>query len=214
MKNMKRFFWKISVLAIVLIFLWTSLEFAVAQNNHIPVSNSSPKRIIMPLTQENNSGAGYVKYTLVLFNNTLINGNYVNTSNGYRPVEVAFDSSNGYVYVTNHLSNNVSVINGATNTVIQTIPVGSGPYGVAFDSSNGYVYVANCLSNNVSVINGATNTVIQTIPVGSGPEGVAFDSSNGYVYVTNDGLNTVSVINGATNTVIQTIPVGFWPAGV
>jgi YVTN family beta-propeller protein len=34
--------------------------------------------------------------------------------------------------VTNTVSNNVSVINIATNTVIATIPVGFGPFGVAF----------------------------------------------------------------------------------
>jgi len=39
----------------------------------------------------------------------------------------------------------VSVINGATNTVIANIPVGSEPVGVAYDPSNGYIYVTNVL---------------------------------------------------------------------
>src|SRR5579885_2782753 len=171
---------------------------------------------ITPLTQDSsqNNSAGFVKYTLALLNNTLINGNSVNTTfNGVFPIGVAFDSSNGYVYVANPNSGSVSVINGATNTVIASITVGFVPYGVAFDSSNGYVYVAN--SESVSVINGATNTVIASITVRSNsPQGVAFDSSNGYVYVTNSGSNTVSVINGATNTVIANITVGYYPHGV
>ena len=139
-----------------------------------------------------------------------------NISVGLGPTGVAYDSSNGYVYVTNYYSNNVSVINGATNTVIASIAVGSYPDAVAYDPSNGYIYVANYgpNSNSVSVINGATNTVIATIPVGVWPVGVAYDSSNGYVYVTNYGLDYVSVINGATNTVIANITVGLGPNGI
>ncbi|MFP3234635.1 MAG: hypothetical protein RXR08_13590, partial [Sulfolobaceae archaeon] len=70
---------------------------------------------------QNNPG-GYVKYTLDLVNNTLINGNFVNKSNTPGPVGVAYDPSNGYIYVTNSLGNTVSVINGTT--VIANITVG------------------------------------------------------------------------------------------
>ncbi|WP_410545832.1 beta-propeller fold lactonase family protein, partial [Acidianus sp.] len=186
---------------------------------------------------QNNPG-GYVKYTLDLVNNTLINGNFVNTGNGLGPWGIAYDPSNGYIYVADHFSDTVSVINGATNTVIANIPVGrwpvinglastctrienifalSKPVGVAYDPSNGYIYVTDCNSGTgnsgtVSVIDGANNTVIATIPVGICPRGVAYDPSNGYIYVTNRGSDTVSVINGTT--VIANITVGLRPVGV
>src|SRR5438094_8947993 len=54
---------------------------------------------------------------------------------------VAYNSGNGYVYVTNPFSDIVSVINGTT--VVATVPVEYNPAGVAYDSGNGYVYVAN-----------------------------------------------------------------------
>jgi YVTN family beta-propeller protein len=44
------------------------------------------------------------------------------------------------------------VINGANNTVIASIAVGSNPRGVAYDPSNGYVYVTNWNSGTVSII--------------------------------------------------------------
>ncbi|MFL6391724.1 MAG: YncE family protein [Nitrososphaeraceae archaeon] len=84
---------------------------------------------------------------------------------GDAPTGVAFDSANGYTYVTNTNSNTVSVIDGSTNTVIKEIHVGSHPRGIAFDSDNGNLYVANEGSYTVSVIDGSTNTVIDTIPV-------------------------------------------------
>jgi len=172
----------------------------------LPVTAYGPQN-----SGQNNPG-GYVKYTLDLLNDTLINGNFVNTGNALEPWGIAYDPSNGYLYVTNYGSDSVSVINGATNTVIANITVGSEQTGVAYDPSNGYLYVAVSGSDSVSVINGATNTVIATIPVGSGPMGVAYDPSNGYIYVTNWNSDSVSVINGTT--VIADITVGTWPMGV
>lgn len=125
------------------------------------------------------------------------------------PTRVAFDSSNGDVYVTSYGSNNVSVISGTTNTVVKTIPVptGSGPLGVAFDSTNGDIYVADEGPNMVSVISGASNTIVDTISAGDEPYGVGFDSANGDIYVTNAVAPIVSVISGDSNTVVATISV-------
>ena len=73
------------------------------------------------------------------------------------------------MYVANAGSNNVSVVNPATNTVTATIPAGPGPTGIAFDPDNGFMYVANQLGNTVTVISTLTNTVVDTITVGNGP---------------------------------------------
>jgi len=127
-------------------------------------------------------------------NNTVI----ANITVGAWPTGVAYDPSNGYIYVANYFSDTVSVINGATNTVIANITVGIGPWGIAYDPSNGYIYVADTGSDTVSVINGATNTVIANITVGIGPAEVAYDPSNGYIYVTNFGSDTVSIISTST----------------
>ncbi len=141
---------------------------------------------------------GYVKYTLDLINNTLINGSFVNIGSTLAPWGIAYDPSNGYIYVADSNSSTVSVISGTTNIVIATITVGSGPAGIAYDPSNGYIYVTNVGSDTVSVINGTT--VIENIPVGSEPVGVAYDPSNGYIYVTNFGSDTVSIISTSVST--------------
>jgi YVTN family beta-propeller protein len=59
-------------------------------------------------------------------------------------------------YVTN--GNSVSVIDSTTNTVVASIPVGTGPEGIAFNPNNGDMYVANEGSFNVSVIAPLTAT--------------------------------------------------------
>jgi YVTN family beta-propeller protein len=87
-------------------------------------------------------------------------------------------------YIANAGSNNVSVIDIATNTVTATIPVGSFAFGVAVSLDGRNVHVTNADTNTVSVIDTATNTVTATIPVGgSYPTGVA---------VTPDGSKVLS----------------------
>ena len=145
---------------------------------------------------------------------------------GNTPDGVAYDAANGNVYVSNYVSQSVSVIDGSTDTVTATITVGQYPMGVAVDPVNGDVYVANYGANMVSVINPSKKTVISTVPVGPGPQAVAADPTNGDVYVANSnytyttnppslsGPGTVSVINGQTNQVTHTIPVGQEPRGM
>ena len=84
---------------------------------------------------------------------------------GSDPETATYDSQNGYVYVTNYLSNTVSMINGTT--VVGTAGVGAAPYSATFDGGNGFVYVPNVGSDNVSVINGSET--IGSVPVGITP---------------------------------------------
>ena len=213
---------KITVIFIVFMFAMTSFSVMAYSSEHIRARGNSTNGTFKPTSSSNKGSAEpYVKYSLVLTNNTLVNGNFLNFSTvidtvsvGSNPFGAAFDSSNGYVYVTNFGSNNISVINGATNAVVDTVSVGSDPVGAAFDSSNGYVYVTNGNSNNVLIINGTTNNIVKNITGGSFPAAAAFDSSNGYVYVTNARSNNVLVINGATNAVVDTVSVGLEPCGV
>ncbi len=124
------------------------------------------------------------------------------------PVSVAMaPTSNGtFAYVTNSASNTVSVIAvGSNPTVVQTIPVGTGPRWVTVSPNSMWAYVENAGSNNVSVISVASNKVTATIPVGANPFGAAFTPDNSTVYVANSGSNNVSVIDTKSNTVIGTV---------
>lgn len=117
----------------------------------------------------------------------------------------------GCAFVASSASNTVTAIDTDTNTVVASIPGGSGPFGVAVNPDGTRVYVSNDGGNTVSVINAVTNTLLTSITVGANPRGIAITSDGNRVYVTNRGANTVSVINTATNAVIATVPVGSYP---
>jgi YVTN family beta-propeller protein len=120
---------------------------------------------------------------------------------GTYPFDAAYDGANGWVYVTDEDSNNVSVIKGTQ--VLRTIPVGDAPGFATFDPANGCVYVANFYSDSVSVLRGLR--VIGTVAVGPGPSSMAYDGRNGYIYVPNADSDTLSVINGTSNVALVTV---------
>jgi YVTN family beta-propeller protein len=96
---------------------------------------------------------------------------------GAYPAGIAANPATNIIYVTNHDSNTMSVINGANNTVIATIPVGNHPMAIGVNPVTNTVYVGNYGETTVSVINGATNAVTATLTVGTNPAAIAVDSA-------------------------------------
>jgi YVTN family beta-propeller protein len=124
-----------------------------------------------------------------------------------------------YTYVANQGSNNVTIFNNTTNTVIATTTVGSQPYGMAYSTTTKEIYVANLKSNSVSVIDadpasGTWKQVTNTITSGMGVEPYYVASLGTKIYVTNNLSWTVSEINTATHAVTATINVGANPRGI
>lgn len=126
---------------------------------------------------------------------------------GSTAVGIAVNATSNKIYVANSGSNNISVIDGTSNSVVATIadPNAAAPVAVAVNPTTNTIYVANLHSDNVTVIDGATGSVIETIPVGTSPSGVAVDSQTNFTYVANAGNSqtsdsgNVTVIDGATN---------------
>jgi YVTN family beta-propeller protein len=114
------------------------------------------------------------------------------------------------VYVTNEISDNVPVIDTATDTVTATIPV---PVSVsaAVSPDGTKIYIPN-RGNHMAVVDATTNEVItSTGYIGGGQFGVSVTPDGRNVYVANYAYNTVSVIDTATNMVTVAIPVGTNP---
>jgi YVTN family beta-propeller protein len=85
---------------------------------------------------------------------------------GHAPNCIVVDSALNRIFVVNAGSGNVSVIDGATDSVIQTLPTDSRPYAIGLDPALHRAYVTNTFSNKVTVIDTANNNA-QQLPVGS-----------------------------------------------
>src|SRR5687768_13258264 len=132
------------------------------------------------------------------------------------PDGIAISPDGSRVYVTNELSNTVSVIDTNSRAVVATITVGSGPTAVAMAPNGARLFVLNGSgSTSVSVVNTATNAVINTIPLlVTQARGLGIAPNGARLYVSTYSSNSVKVIDTQTNAILATIPVGLTPVGV
>jgi YVTN family beta-propeller protein len=124
---------------------------------------------------------------------------------------IAIDPTGTFAYVGHSdcgeecVSDTISIITIATNTVTGSIPVGNAPTGVAFSPTAKVAYVTNEDDGTISIINTSTNTVTDTITLPhcnneASPYFVAFTPDGASAYVTDEeGCGTsVMVINTAS----------------
>ncbi len=131
---------------------------------------------------------------------------------GTSPTAVAVNVATNKIYVVNEGSNNVTVIDGATNNTV-TVWTGSSPDAVAINAVTNKIYVANLNSGSVTVIDGGNNQSA-TISAGAYPYAIAVNTASNKIYVANYDTNTVTVIDGATNRSSSTINVGRHPVAL
>jgi YVTN family beta-propeller protein len=116
---------------------------------------------------------------------------------GSDPRAVAVNAALNKVYVANHVSNSVTILDGASNTTA-AVPVGNGPSHVAVNPVTHRVYVSNTRDGSTSVIDPATNAVASILTGGAGE--ITIDETRNQVYNTRPGKgDEANVIRGDTN---------------
>jgi YVTN family beta-propeller protein len=111
-------------------------------------------------------------------------------------------------YALNYATNSVAVIDTQTNQVVNSIPVGEGPYNIAVTPDGKTAYAVNESEHTISVIDlQSEKTIGNPIELGGAPDVVAISPDGKTAYVTTSA-GSVSVIDTQTNQVVGTIPVG------
>jgi serine/threonine-protein kinase len=125
-----------------------------------------------------------------------------------------------FLYVPNHNTamsganeNVVDVIDTASKTLINKIPVPANPHWVAFDK-NGRFYTSDHMSAKVTVLNAKNNAIITEIEVGETPHAEAISPDGSRLAITSFDGNVVYLVNTATDKKVATIPVGRNPLGI
>ncbi len=118
---------------------------------------------------------------------------------------MAFSPGGKQAYVANQGDATLSLIDMATLSVTDTIPVADGPNGIAVtpDGSRAFVTTVNGI---VSVVDTAAKAVVANVSVPDFQGGIAITPDGKHVHV--GGNASVSVIDTATNSVAASVPVG------
>lgn len=119
----------------------------------------------------------------------------------------AYTLLSGPAYITNYAGGTVSILNPATDKLVDNIPAGigaSGPSGIAVHPDGTKLFVVNRPqfgrnAGSVTVMDLTERRVIGAIPVGAAPLGIAVGPTGERVFVANEGSFSLSIIDTATN---------------
>jgi YVTN family beta-propeller protein len=110
---------------------------------------------------------------------------------------IAVNPATNRIYVANELTNDVTVIDGATHATA-TVAVGARPQHIAVNPVTNRIYVSNGGSSSQSVIDGATLAVTHLITGGNGP--FVINTVTNKIYMLRLGpTDEVTIIDGATH---------------
>jgi YVTN family beta-propeller protein len=160
---------------------------------------------------------------------------------GGDPYGVAVNSVTNRIYVANYCGNDatcsthggtVTVIDGASDTVVATVTVGSAPDPPVVNSTTNKIYVANSCGSDpscappfvpgtVTVIDGATDSTL-SVNVGISPYALDVNTATDKIYVVNNcGADpdcgttaTVTVIDGVSLATTNAAIGGFFPYAI
>lgn len=142
------------------------------------------------------------------------------------------------VCVSNEKSGDVTIMDGAQNTVIATVPVGKRPRGIHASPDGKMVYVAlsgsplsgprlggfkaddepeqapDHSADGIGVVDLTSRKFLRKIPGGSDPEQFAISPDGRRLYISNEDTSSASVVNITTGKMEATIPLKPEPEGV
>lgn len=135
---------------------------------------------------------------------------------GQQPHGVTVDSINRRVYVANHRSNNVLVLDADTLEVLDSVSLNdaSGLNGIAVKPDTKMVYVAGKFSNSLSAVNvdeSGDKEGVWEAPTGNQPDGVTLHSQLDLAYVANFGANTLTAVRLTDGETLE-VPAGGQPS--
>jgi YVTN family beta-propeller protein len=121
------------------------------------------------------------------------------------PNDVAIDPTTHRVYVSGRDDNRLTMIDGVSLAVLNSVEVGRQPWGVAVNPSTNKVYVANFASDSIYVLDASTLAVLHVIPVGPRPTFVRVNEKTNRVFVVTYGNNSVVVLDGEHDDAIMDV---------
>ncbi|MEK6684245.1 MAG: hypothetical protein AABY46_06255, partial [Nitrospirota bacterium] len=105
---------------------------------------------------------------------------------GTNPMGIVVTPDGRFTLVTNHHSDDISIIENARGEVVRTLSLGNNPCGIALSPDGSRVYVTHHGGNRVSVLSIPSFETLARVEVGTGPMAVAVTPDGLYVFVVNE----------------------------
>lgn len=114
---------------------------------------------------------------------------------GLNPQGLFYDSQNGDVYVANSGSNNITVLNATTHSLVATVQVVGVPVALALDPVDHLLFSADAGGSQISVIDTLINAPERySLGASGGPEGLVYIPAYDEVDVLNFGASAINIL--------------------
>ena len=126
------------------------------------------------------------------------------------PDGIAYAPEAKRVFVSDESGGGELVIDGVTDRVISTIPLGGEAGNTKYDPGSGCILVAVQTSNEIVAIDPSTATVVAryALTKGDHPHGMYVDAPNRVLFVANQGNATIELVDLRTMEVTDIVAVG------
>ena len=118
------------------------------------------------------------------------------------------------VYVSNEKDNTISVIDGDTLELVETISVGERPRGIVLSKDGKYLYICASDDDRIEVLDLSSREIAYHLPSGPDPELMSLNADGSLLFVANEDDNMVTVIDTVQRSKVIEIPVGIEPEGI
>lgn len=132
---------------------------------------------------------------------------------GLRPVAIAFNPVNAFLYVATIADDALSIIDTDTLEIVTTLEVEQEPRAIAIDSQNGNVYVSATRSNSVYVFDRDGN-FITLLRLVNQPTGLLVVPQSNRLYVVSSQDNTLQGYSTLDFDLVSTTALGTNPYGI
>lgn len=132
---------------------------------------------------------------------------------GPKPVRIAFQPDEKYLWVGNDgdekgaTESGVTVIDRETLKVAARIKTGNGHHEITFSDDDRYAFVSNQEAGTVSIIDIRKLKPIKHLETGLRPASIDYSSLAKAAYVVNEGSGTITVIDGNSHEILSQIEV-------
>ena len=123
---------------------------------------------------------------------------------GSFPYNLAVNQTTNKIYVANRNGNSISVINGATNVLLTTIPL-NGTLALTVNPVTNRIYVTLGSAKTIVVLDGTNNSTITTISLPADAGMVSVDSVGNKFLAHQYQTGKVLIFDGVTNNLIHTL---------
>jgi YVTN family beta-propeller protein len=135
-------------------------------------------------------------------------------STGSNPDAIEYDPESKHIFIGNHGSGEVTVVDPASGDIIATLPLGGKLEGLAFDGrGQGYVIAEDKSSVHVFDTHALKAKTSWSFAPGEGGTGIAVDAPNHRLFAA-CGNNKAVILDSDTGKLISTVTIGDDPDGL